>query len=202
MAWVRRAVWGRLYDDDTEVASTSAKGLAKTMTVIVTVFEAAGLTASEIKREIMLLRTPDQATLAAPLVIEAASQRHNQTAQLLYLGGIIHENADVSFEIDRRSRLMRACLKRFGPELYDRTTAPFSLIVRTLKAEVIETLLYECVTWTLRAEHFAKLRTAHHQVLLRVIGFQRRVRTDHTTLSLVREGPQNGTLPEHRNDHS
>ena len=41
---------------------------------------------------------------------------------------------------------MWACFKRFGPELYDRTTAPLSLKVRMLKAEVIETLLYGCVT--------------------------------------------------------
>ena len=41
------------------------------------------------------------------------------------------------------------CLKRFGPELYDIKTAPLSLKVGMLKAEVIETLLYGCVTWTL-----------------------------------------------------
>ena len=35
---------------------------------------------------------------------------------------------------------MLACLKRFGPELYDRAAAPLSLKVRMLKAEVIETL--------------------------------------------------------------
>ena len=128
----------------------------------------------------MLLQTPDQTTLSPPLVIEAAGQRYKQTAQLLYLGGIVHEIADLSLEIDRRIRLvrirliidrrirlMRACLKRFGPELYNRTTTPLSLKVRTLKAEVIETLMYGCVTWTLKAKHFAKLRTAH-QVLLRV----------------------------------
>ena len=28
-------------------------------------------------------------------------------------------------------------------------------------------------------EHFAELRTAHHRFLLRIIGFQRRKRTDH-----------------------
>ena len=59
---------------------------------------------------------------------------------------------------------MRACLGRFGPELYDRTTASLSLNFRMLKAEAIEALLYGCETWTLRAEHFAKLRTAHHLV--------------------------------------
>ena len=56
--------------------------------------------------------------------------------------------------------------------------APFTLKVRMLKAEVMETLLYACVTWTLGQEHFAELRTAHHN-LLRIIGFQRRQRADH-----------------------
>ena len=42
-----------------------------------------------------------------------------------------------------------------------------------------ETLRYGCVTWTLGQEHFAELRTAHHRFLLRIIGFQRRQRTDH-----------------------
>ena len=40
-----------------------------------------------------------------------------------------------------------------------------------LKAEGMETLLYGCVTWTLGQEHVAELRTAHYNVLLRVIGF-------------------------------
>ena len=55
-----------------------------------------------------------------------------------------------------------------------------------LKAEVIEILLYGCVTWTVSAQHFARLRSAHHQVLLPVIGFQRRQRTDSTTLSYAK----------------
>ena len=48
-----------------------------------------------------------------------------------------------------------------------------------LKAEVMETLLYGCVTWTLGKEHFAELWTAHHRFLLRIIGCQRRQRIDH-----------------------
>jgi len=186
LACVQRAVWGMLYADDAGIVSKSAEGLARMMTVIVTVFEAVGLTVSEKKTETMLLRTPDQTFTTSPLAIEAAGQKYKQTTQFLYLGGIIHENADLSFEIERRIRLMRACLKRYGPELYDRTNAPLSLKVRMLKAEVIETLLYGCVTWTLNADHFAKLRSAHHEVLLRVIGFQRRLRTDHTTLSYAK----------------
>ena len=81
---------------------------------------------------------------------------------------------------------MWACFKQFGPELHDRKTAPISLEVRMLKAEVIEILLYGFVTWTLGADHFGKLRTVHHRVLLRVIDFQRRQRADNTTLSFAK----------------
>ena len=60
---VRRAVWGicMLYADDVSIVSKSAEGLAKMMTVIVPVFEAARLTVSEKKAETMLLRAPNQA---------------------------------------------------------------------------------------------------------------------------------------------
>ena len=179
LARVRRAIWGMLYADDAGVVSKSAEGLAKMMTVIVTVFEAAGLTVSEKKTETMLLRTPNQALRTSPLVIEAAGQRYKQTTQFLYLGGLIVANADIMPEIKRRIRLAWACYNRFKRELYDMEDAPFTLKVRMLKAEVMETLLYGCVTWTLGQEHFAELRTAHHKFLLRLIGFQRRQRTDH-----------------------
>ena len=49
LACARRAVWGMLYADDAGIVSKSAEGLAKMMTVIVTAFEAAGLTESEKK---------------------------------------------------------------------------------------------------------------------------------------------------------
>ena len=62
LACVRREVWGMLCADDAGVVCNSAEGLAKMMTVIVTVFEAAGLTVSE-KTETLLLWTPDQACL-------------------------------------------------------------------------------------------------------------------------------------------
>ena len=47
--------------------------------------------------------------------------------------------------------------------------APFALKMRMLKAELMETLLYGCETWTLGKKHFAELRTAHHRFLLRII---------------------------------
>ena len=58
-------------------------------------------------------------------------------------------------------------------------SAPFALKLRMQEAEMMETLLYGCVTWTFGKEHFADLRTAHHRFLLRIIGFHRRQRTYH-----------------------
>ena len=82
MACVLRTVWGMLCADDARIVSRSAEELAKMMTVIVTVFEAAGLTVSERKTETMLLRIPGQTSLAPPLAIEAAGQRYRQTNQI------------------------------------------------------------------------------------------------------------------------
>lgn len=48
---------GVLYADDAGVVSNSSEGLAKMMTVIVTLFEAAGLAVSGKKTEVMLLQT-------------------------------------------------------------------------------------------------------------------------------------------------
>ena len=78
------------------------------MAVIVTVFEAADLTVLERKTEKMLLRTPDQTSLAPPLVVDAAGQRYRQTNQFLYRSGVIHEGADLLFKIERQIRLIYA----------------------------------------------------------------------------------------------
>ena len=58
-----------LYADDAGIVSKSAEGLAKMMTVIVTVFEAADLAVPEKKTETMLLRTPNQEIRTSPLVV-------------------------------------------------------------------------------------------------------------------------------------
>ena len=97
-----------------------------------------------------------------------------QTMQFLYLGGLVDASAAIMPEIKRWIRLAWACYNRFKQELYDMEDAPFTLKVRMLKAEVMETLLYGCVTWAFGQEHFAELRTAHRRLLLRIIGFQRR----------------------------
>ena len=106
MACVRRAVWGILYGDDEGTISRSAEGLAQMITIIVTVFEAEGLTVSERKTETMLTRKPGQTSLAPSLVIEAAGPIYRQANQFLYLRGVIHDSADLSFEAEGWIRFM------------------------------------------------------------------------------------------------
>ena len=65
-------------------------------------------------------------------------------------------------------------IRRYLRELYDQPKVALALKTRMVKAEAIEALLYGCSTWTLRQEHHAKLRTAHHRVLIRIIGAQRK----------------------------
>ena len=81
-----------LYADEAGIVSKSPEGFAKMMTVIETVFEAAGLTVSEKRTETMLLRTPNQAPQTPPLVIEAAGQRYG-TMQFLYLWAALSSQA-------------------------------------------------------------------------------------------------------------
>ena len=51
------------------------------------------------------------------------------------------------------------------------------------KAEVMEAMLYGCATWTIRSQDFSSLRTAHHKLLLRIVGFRRKDRTGYKPLS-------------------
>ena len=90
--------------------------------------------------------------------------------------------------------------KRFGPDLYDRTTPPLSLKVRMLKAEALETDVRVCDVdpqrATLRqapigappsppASHWLPEPTAYRP-----------------HYPFVRGGPQEDTMPEHQNDHA
>ena len=64
-------------------------------------------------------------------------------------------------------------------ELYDRPSAPLELKVLTLRAEVLEKMLYGHVTWSQRACHYDTLRRAHHRFLTRCIGWRKHNRADH-----------------------
>ena len=84
------------------------------------------------------------------------------------------ETPDMSVEIARRTRACWMRIRWYLRELYDQPKVALSLKTRMVKAEAIEALLYGCSTRTLRQEHYAKLWTVHHRVLLRIIGAQRK----------------------------
>ena len=86
------------------------------------------------------------------------------------------ENADLAVEINRHVLLANLRLRQYGLSRYDQFTAPLQLNVRMLKAEVMETMLYGCVTWSPTVAHLAILRTAHHRLLLRCIGWMKKRR--------------------------
>ena len=58
-----------------------------------------------------------------------------------------------------------------------------------LKAEMMETLVYGCVTWTLGKEHFADLRTAYHRFLPLYVSFASSADNAQTTSSRTPRQP-------------
>ena len=179
---VRRAVWGMLYGDDAALVSTSPRGLTRLMGVIVVACQEFGLTVLEKKTEAMHLWSHPH-TASNALRIEAAGQRYKQTTEFVYLGGAISESADLGIEIKRRIGAAWASVRKYSSKLYDRRNARVSPMIRLFKAEVMEAILYGCATWTMRSQDFSSLRTAHHKLLLRIIGFRRKDRTGYKPLS-------------------
>ena len=192
-AW--RAVWGMLYADDAGIVSRSPAGLTRMMTVIMEVFSAFGLTVSEKKTETLLMRVLEKAqqsgetTTPTPplpaLEIAAVGQKYNQVHQFVYLGGLITEDADITRDINHRTKIAWKCFRKFSTELFDRSSAPLRLKARLLKAEAMEALLYGCMAWAPRNTHYWQLRTSHHKLLLRVIGY-RRVHGTHRKVSYAK----------------
>lgn len=82
------------------------------------------------------------------------------------------EDGEPTHGINRGSRAAWACLKKFAREHIDRQSVPSRLKVLMLNAEAMEALLHGCMTWAPRCDHFALLRTAHHRLQLRVIGYR------------------------------
>ena len=170
---------GMLYADDAGVVSQSPEQLRKMMGVIVAVCAAFGLTVSEAKTEIMCLRAKGMTESTAAFTVEAAGQEYNQTNEFGYLGGNVNHNADLSIEVDRRTRNVWCSFRKYTLELYGRPSAPLELKIRMLRVEILETMLYDCVTWSPRACHYDTLRRAHHRFLTGCIGWRKHNRVDH-----------------------
>ena len=101
----------------------------------------------------------------------------------MYLGGAISESADLDIEAKCRIGAAWAGVRKYSSQLYDRRNARLSLKIRLFKAEVMEAMLYGCATWTMRSQDFSSLRSAHHKLLLSIIGFRRKDRTEDKSLS-------------------
>ena len=87
---------------------------------------------------------------------------------------------------DYKPTMPWACFGRYKMETYDRPGVCLRLKVRMLKAEVMETLLCECVTWSPSKADYDRLRNVHHQMFLRCLGWRKRKREDHIlSLSLI-----------------
>ena len=104
---------------------------------------------------------------------------YNQTNEFVYLGGNVNHNADLSVEVDRRVRDAWCSFRKYTLELFDGPNASLELKVRMLRAEILETMMYGCVTWSPRACHYDRLRRAHHRFLARCIGWRKHKRADH-----------------------
>ena len=157
-----------LYADYAGIVSRSSEGLERMMTVIVTACSSSGLTVSGAKTEIMCLET------------KGGGQVYKQTIQFVYLVGVITADKDLSIEITRRLRRAWACFQRYKMEIYDRSRLRLRLKVRLLKAEVVDTLLNGCMTWSPKKPDYVRLRRVHRCMLLRCLGWRKRVRDDHT----------------------
>ena len=168
-----------LYAADAGVVSQPPEQLRKMMEVIVVVCAAFGLTVLEAKTEIMCLRTKGVLDSTDTFSVEAAGQVYSQTNEFVYLAMNVNHGADLPIEVNPRIRNAWCSFRKYTLKLYDRPSAPLELKIRTLRAEVLETMLYGCVTWSPRACHYDTLRRAHHSFLTRCISWQKNNRADH-----------------------
>ena len=156
-----------IYADGAGVVSQSPEQLRKTAGVMVAMYAAFGLTVSEAKTEMMCLRTKGMPESTALFSVESADQVYSQTNEFVYLQGNVSYNAELVIEVGRRIRNAWCSFRRYTPELHDRPTTPFELKIRMLRAEVLETMLYGCVTWSPRVCLYDTPRRAHHSFLTR-----------------------------------
>ena len=149
------------------------------MEVIVVVCAAFRLTVLEAKTKIMCLRAKGMPESTATFSVEAAGQVYNQTNEFVYLGGNVNHNVDLSIGVDRRIRNAWCSFRKYTLELYDRPSAPLELKIRMLRAEVLETRVYGCVTWSPRACHYDTLCRVQHRFSTRCIRWRKHNRADH-----------------------
>ena len=96
------------------------------MTIIVIVFEAAGLTVSENKTETNTTADTEPGTPDLPARHRSSRPEVWTGNTVLFLGSLVNACADIKPEITRRVRNAWAYYSRFKRELHDMEAAPFT----------------------------------------------------------------------------
>ena len=110
----------------------------------------------------------------------AAGELFKQPIEFVLLGGATTAKRDFWFKLTRRLYRAWACFQWYKTEPYDRLGVGLRWKVRLLKAEVIETLICDCVTWSPNKPDSENLRRILHAMLFRCLGRRKRKRDDHT----------------------
>ena len=142
-------LWAMLYADDAGVVSQSLEQLREYDGGNRAHVRGVWPHRMEAKTEITCLRAKGVPESTATFSVEAAGQVYNQTNQFIYLEGNVNHNAGLCIEVHRRIRIAWCSFRKYTLELYDRS--PLELKIRMPRAEVLETMLYGCVTWSPRA---------------------------------------------------
>lgn len=132
------ARWGqrceRCCTANASVVSRSAEGLARMITVIDEVLREFGLTLSEEKPEVLVMRVKEESGSPShpPLIIEAAGQGYAQTTHFRYLGALLTEHGELNPVISWNIEAAWARFRKYARELFDRPGAPFRFKTRLL----------------------------------------------------------------------
>ena len=114
-------------------------------------------TISEAKIEIMCLRTMGMPESTATFSVEVAGHVYSETNEFVYLWGTVTHIADLSVEVSRRIYNAWCIIRKYTLEFCDQPKALLELKLRMLRAEVLEAILNDCVTWSSHACHYDTL---------------------------------------------
>lgn len=150
-------------EDYADIASRLPTGIARVLFVAATVCMEFDLTVSETRRnEYACGQYP------VPHTPHCRSTRQANGTKRPYV-----DLGSVSSKLCTAPALHTHASKKRRSYIHDRPNARPSLSIRLVRAEGGEPLLVECATWTTRPEDLASLRTAHHKVVRRALGFRR-----------------------------
>jgi uncharacterized FlaG/YvyC family protein len=140
------------------------------MIILKRTFSEFGLPISVKKSEVMHI--PGRNNPKLKFSIQVDDHIYKQTESFKYLGNIFTSDLNISAELAARSKGAWKKFRRYSEVVFDNDSIKTELKVNLFKMEVMEVLLYACVTWTTRKEHFDELQRSHARFLKRLIGYK------------------------------